>query len=84
MIDFKAYWLLLVGRIDYWQGAIVSCGRSGMALSVTVAQSHDKDRGGRSVAGARMSVTEIQNKKCNCGHGKKGGHRSIMGAWLTV
>ena len=33
---------LLVGGIDYWQGAIVKCGMPAMAGSVTEAQSHDE------------------------------------------
>ena len=33
---------LLVGGIDYWQGAIVKCGMPAMAGSVIEAQSHDE------------------------------------------
>ena len=33
---------LLVGGIDYCQGAIVKCGMPAMADSVTEAQSHDE------------------------------------------
>ena len=75
-MNFKAYWAgfqsllacnacLLVGGMNYnvyWQGAVVNCGRPGMARSVTVAQTHDKDRGGRSVKGGHESVTGIQNE----------------------
>ena len=53
---------LQLGSIDYWQCAIVKCGRPGMAISVTEAQSYDKGRGGRSVTGVHGSVTGAQNK----------------------
>ena len=53
---------LLVGGTDYWQSTIVKCGRPGMAGSATEAQSHDKGRGRRSVAGVHGSITEVQNK----------------------
>ena len=33
---------LLVGGIHYWQAAIVKCGMSAMAGSVTETQSHDE------------------------------------------
>ena len=33
---------LLVGGIDYWQGAIVRCGKPTMVGSVREAQSHDE------------------------------------------
>ena len=52
---------LLVGGIEYWQGAIVKCGRPRMACSVTEAQSHDQVRGGRSVTGVYGNVTGVQN-----------------------
>ena len=51
--------LLVVGGVDYWQGAIVKCGRPEMAGSVTMAQSHDKDRGGRSLTGVYGSALGI-------------------------
>ena len=35
---------LLMGAIDYWQDAVVRCGRHGMADSVTEVQSHDEGR----------------------------------------
>ena len=35
---------LLVGGRNYWQNVIVSCGRPGMAASVTDVEGHDKDR----------------------------------------
>ena len=55
---------LLVGAIDYWQDAIVKCGRHGMSGSVTIKciRRHDRGKGGRSVTGVHGSVTWIQNK----------------------
>ena len=47
MMDFNAYWvtlLILVGGMDYWQDGSVTCGRVGMAGSVTRAWSHDQSR----------------------------------------
>ena len=49
---------LLVGGIDYWQGAVVKCGMPAMAGSVTEAQGHDEGaymyRGGRNVTRVRV------------------------------
>ena len=53
---------LMVGGIDYQQGTIVKCRRSGMANSATQACSHDEGQGGRSVAGVHQSVVGAQNK----------------------
>ena len=39
----------LVGGTDYWQDAIVKCGRPGMTGSITEAWSHDEGMGGRSI-----------------------------------
>ena len=58
---------LLVGDIDYWQDATVTCGRPGMASSVTKAQRHEEGRGGRSVTGVHRSVTGSQNKSVTGG-----------------
>ena len=44
---------LLVNGKDYSQDAIVMCGRSKMARSVTDGWSHDEGRGGRSVTGVQ-------------------------------
>ena len=44
-----------------------------MSRSVTVAQSHDEDRGGRSVTGAQGSLTGVQNKSV-----------TGMGVWKKV
>ena len=35
-------YFLLVGGIDYWQGAVVKCGMPAMAGSVTRPQGHDE------------------------------------------
>ena len=56
MMDCIAYWH------NYWQGAVVKCGRPGLAGSVAEAQSHDKSVGGRSVTEIHGSVTQMQNK----------------------
>ena len=64
---------LLVGGINYWQGAIVKCGRPGIAGRVTEAQSHVKGRGRRSVTGVYGSVTGIQNKSVTGGMEKRVG-----------
>ena len=42
MMDFYAYYGLLLGSIDYYRCAVVKCGRPGMASSVIEAQSYDK------------------------------------------
>ena len=64
---------LLVGGIDYWQGAIVKFGRPGMDSRVTEAKSHDEGRGGRSATGVHGSVTGIQNKSATGGIEKRVG-----------
>ena len=61
VMDSNTNWAALpIGRqcMKYWQNAIVVCGRPGMASSVTEAPCHDKSKGGRSVTGAYMSLTE--------------------------
>ena len=61
-MDFNAYWAALPtggGCMAYLQGAVVKCGRPGMASSVTMAQSHDKDMGGRSLTGVYGSAPRI-------------------------
>ena len=57
----------LFGSKDYWQCAIVKCGRPGMASSVTEVQSYDEGRDRRSVTGVRKSVTGTQNKSVTRG-----------------
>ena len=44
-----------------------------MARSVTVAQSHDEDRGGRSVTGAQGSLTGLQKSATGMGVWEKVG-----------
>ena len=56
---------LLVGAINYWQEAVVKCGRHGMVGSVTKVQSHDEGKGGRSVTGVHWSVMGGAEQKCN-------------------
>ena len=58
---------LLVGRIDYWKGAILNYRRPEISFSVPEAHSHDEGRGGRSATGVLGSVMEVLNKKCNWG-----------------
>ena len=53
---------LLVGGIDYWQGAIVKFRRTGMDGSVTEAQDHDEGRSGRSVTGVHEGVRRYRTK----------------------
>ena len=61
-------------RIDYWQGAIVKCGRPGMACSATEEPSHDEGRGERSATRVHKSVTGVQNRIVT--EGNKGGMAS--------
>ena len=77
-------WLhsLLVGGINYWQGAIVKCGGPGMAGSVAEAQSHDEGVDGGSVTGIHGSVTGDIEHKCNWRDRKTSRHRSVTGACL--
>ena len=72
-----------MGGIEYWQGAIVGCGRPEIAISVTEGQSHDEARGGRSLTGVHGSVTGIQNKRvqCNWEDGNEWA-QNCAGAWL--
>ena len=57
---------LLVGGINYWQGANVKCLMPAMDGSVTEALSQDVHgymyRGGRNVTRVQRSVAGIQNK----------------------
>ena len=46
---FIRLYCILMGDMEYWQGAIELCGRSGMAGSVTEKQFHGESRIGRSV-----------------------------------
>ena len=43
------------------QGAVVKCGKPGLAISVAEAQSHDEGVGGRSLTEIHRSVKGIQS-----------------------
>ena len=77
-------WLhsLLVGGINYWQGANVKCGGPRLAGIVAEAQSHDEGVGGSSVTGIHRSVTGDIEHKCNWGDRKTSRHGSVTGACL--
>ena len=64
---------LLVGSIDYWQHAIVTCEKPGIANSVAEAWSHNEGRGERIATGVQGTVTGMgrwdAEQRCKWGHG---------------